>query len=151
MHAKNKKPLEYSVYPGEYIPERNKIRKPAKKLSKCGKGSGSYSHPDKILETPEYYQIELAAPGLEREDFFVSINENGNLSIAASHKDSPVMEKKKYSNRNSKNKRFNQEFLIPENIDTDFMKAEYRGGILSFCFLKNELPHQSKASRIIVY
>jgi HSP20 family molecular chaperone IbpA len=151
MQTRNKKITGYSVYPGESIPNQKKGGTTTEKLSQSRMGSGSKSHRDKILETSEYYQIELVTPGLEREDFFVNINEKGNLSVSALHKDSSGMEKKKYRNRSSKNVHFNQEFLIPQNFDTDFMKAEYRGGILSFCFLKNEFPHQNKASRIIVY
>ena len=151
MQTRNKKTKEYSVYPGENIPNRNRGGTTTKNLSQSKRGSGSKSHRDKILETSEYYQIELVAPDLEREDFFVNINEKGNLYVSALHKDLPGMGKKKYRNRSSKNEQFNQEFLIPENFDTDFRKAEYRGGILSFCFLKNEFPHQNKASKIIVY
>ncbi|MGH2565678.1 MAG: Hsp20 family protein, partial [Ginsengibacter sp.] len=46
---------------------------------------------------------------------------------------------------------FNRELLLPENIDTDFLKAEYRKGILSFWFLKIKKPCQRRPSTVIVY
>ena len=46
---------------------------------------------------------------------------------------------------------FSRELLLPENIDTDFAKAEYRKGILSFWFLKTEKPYKKRSAIIIVY
>ncbi len=86
----------------------------------------------------------MAAPGLKREDFFVSINELGHLSISALHKEPNRIENEKYQKHTFNYECFTRELLLPENIDTDFIKAEYRTGILSFWFLKTNKPYQKE-------
>ena len=93
----------------------------------------------------------MAAPGLQREDFFVSINELGLLSISALHKEPKRIENEKYQRHTFNYECFTHELILPENIDTDFNKAEYNAGILYIWFLKTEKPYQKRASTIIVY
>lgn len=138
-----------STYPGEYTPIRLKIESLAAELSKPHKGARNPAY--NICETPAYYKIELAAPGLQREDFFVSITPQGRLSISALHRESDKIESEKYMKHDFNYECFNRELLLPENIDTDFIKAEYREGILAFWFLKTEKHYQKSPSTIIVY
>src|SRR5450432_663769 len=138
---------EISTYPGAYKPIQSKFESLAEELSKPREGASSPD--DNICETPEYYKIELAAPGLKREDFFVSINEHGYLSISALHKETNRIENEKYRKHTFNYECFTREFLLPENIDTDFTKAEYNAGILSIWFLKTEKRYQKRASTII--
>ena len=138
-----------SAYPGEYTPNRLKFQALAEELSKPHEGACNPA--DNIFETPEYYKIEIAAPGLKREDLFVSINDRGCLSVSALHKESDRISIDKYHKHSFNYECFTREFKLPENIDTDFVKAEYRSGILSIWFLKTEKPYQRRASVIIVY
>lgn len=138
-----------STYPGEYKPMQSKFERLAEELSKPREGA--ISPADNICETSEYYKVELAAPGLKREDFFVSINDHGVLSISALHKEANRMENEKYQKHTFNYECFSRELLLPENIDTDFIKAEYSAGILSIWFLKTEKPYQKRVSMIIVY
>lgn len=140
---------EISAYPGAYKPIQSKFETLAEELSKPREGASSPA--DNICETPEYYKIELAAPGLKTEDFFVNINEHGRLSISALHKELNRVENEKYRRHTFNYDCFTRELLLPENIDTDFNKAEYTAGILSIWFLKTEKPNQKRASMIIVY
>src|SRR5271154_5271305 len=127
MQTVNTKYPKIPSYPGEYTPVQNKFEMLTEELSKPR--AGASSPPDNIFETPEYYKIELAAPGLKREDFFVSINESRQLTISALHKDATGFEDEIYKRHTFNYECFNCEFLLPENIDTDFFKAEYRAGI----------------------
>jgi HSP20 family protein len=129
---------EISTYPGEYKPIQRKFETLAEELSKPHEGASSPA--DNICETPEYYKIDLAAPGFKREDFLVSINEHGHLSISALHKEPKRIKNEKYRKHTFKYECFTRELLLPENIDTDFNKAEYSAGILSIWFLKTEKP-----------
>jgi HSP20 family protein len=140
---------EISTYPGEYKPVPRKFDTLPEELSKPHEGASSPAY--NICESPEYYKIELAAPGLKREDFFVNINEHGHLSISALHKDPNRIENEKYCKHTFNYECFNRELLLPENVDTDFNKAEYNAGILSIWFLKTEKPYQKRASMIVVY
>ncbi len=140
---------EISTYPGEYTPIQGTFETLAEELSIPHEGASNPAC--NICETPEYYKIELAAPGLKREDFFVNINERGHLSISALHKETNRIENEKYRKHTFNYECFNRELFLPENIDTDFIKAEYRAGILSFWFLKTKKPYQKRASIIVVY
>ena len=137
------------AYPGEYTPIQNKFEMLVEELDRLQEEPSTPPH--NIYETSEYYNIELAAPGLEREDIFVAINVNGYLCISALHKDSERVEIGEYKKHTFNYECFNREFLLPETIDTDFVKAEYKKGILSFWFLKTEKPNTKRASIIIVY
>ena len=95
-----------------------------------------------LTETEKEYKIELAAPGLQREDLFVRITDNGYLSISALHKEPDRVEQETYQKHTFNYECFNRELLLPDNIDTDFIKAEYRKGILSFWFLKTEKRYE---------
>ncbi len=147
MQVSNTQDQEISTYPGEYTPVQFKFETLAEELLKPHEGASIPAC--NICETPEYYKIELAAPGLQREDFLVSITEQGYLSVSALHKASNKNEK--YRTHAFNYGCFNHELLLPENIDTDFLKAEYRTGILSFWFLKTKKPSQKRASIVIVY
>ena len=145
--ATKENPNEISIYPGEYKPIQRKFEALAEELSKPHEGASSPA--DNICETPEYYKIELAAPGLKREDFFVSINEHGHLSISALHKEQNCIEK--YRKHTFNYECFTRELLLPENIDTNFNTAEYNQGILSIWFLKTEKPYLKRTSTVMVY
>jgi HSP20 family protein len=138
-----------STYPGEYVPIQVKFDTLAAELSKPHEGAKTPAY--NISETEEYYKIELAAPGLQREDLFVSITEHGYLSISALHKKPDIVEEETYQKHTFNYECFNRELLLPDNIDTDFIKAEYRKGILSFWFLKTEKSYQKTASTVVVY
>jgi len=140
---------EISTYPGEYKPLQSKFETLSEELSKPHEGASSPA--DNICETSEYFKIELAAPGLKREDFFVSISEHGYLSISALHKESGGIKKEKYRKHSFNYECFTREILLPENIDTDFTKAEYNAGILSIWFSKTEKPYPKRPSVVIVY
>ena len=140
---------EISAYPGAYTPDQFKFEKLVKELSKPHEGA---KKPDyNISETEEYYKIELATPGLHREDFFVSITELGLLSISALHKKPDTDENERYRKHTFNYECFHREILLPENTDTDFIKTEYRKGILSFWFLKTKKAYQKRASTVVVY
>jgi HSP20 family protein len=140
---------EISTYPGEYIPIQSKFEMLAEELSKRHKGASTPAC--NICETAEYYKIEVAAPGLRREDFFVSINEQGHLSISALHKGPKRAQNEKYRKQAFNYECFTLTLLLPVNIDTNFSKAEYSEGILSIWFLKTKKPYQKRSSMVIVY
>ncbi len=147
--ANNTHSHEISTYPGGYTPVQLKFDALVAELSKPHKRAKTPSY--NVCETSQYYKIEMAVPGLQREDFFVNITERGRLSISALHKNADKIENEKYRKHAFNYECFNRELLLPENVDTDFIKAEYRKGILSFWFLKTEKIYQKRASTIIVY
>lgn len=138
-----------STYPGEYVPDNFKLENLVEELSKYHQGG---KKPDyNISETSEYYKIELATPGLQRDDFFVNITESGFLSISALHRKQISGEDEHYKKRTFNYECFHREILLPGDADTDFLKTEYEKGILTFWFLKNARPYRKAASTVVVY
>ena len=149
MLTANSEFSEISTYPGEYKPIQSKFDTLPEELSKPHEGASTPEY--NICESPEYYKIEMAAPGLKREDFFVNINDQGHLSISALHVNPKRIENEQYRKHTFNYECFTRKLLLPDNIDTNFNRAEYIAGILSIWFLKTKKLYLKRASMIIVY
>jgi HSP20 family protein len=90
-----------------------------------------------IAETENEFQIELAAPGLKKEDFKISLDKNV-LSVAADKKVENVEEGKKFSKREYSYNSFTRSFTLPETADHSKIEAEYTDGILKLNVAKKE-------------
>ncbi|HPE84379.1 MAG: Hsp20/alpha crystallin family protein [Aequorivita sp.] len=91
-----------------------------------------------IIENLPNFVVELAAPGLQKEDFTIEVEE-GTLKIA-----SKIEEKKEESNdSNFKRREFNYKsfertFKLPEDIKVEDIQANYENGILRVTLPKME-------------
>ena len=90
-----------------------------------------------IAETENEFQIELAAPGLKKEDFKISLDKNV-LSVAADKKAENVEEGKKFSKREYSFNSFTRSFTLPEVADQTKIEAAYTDGILTLKVAKKE-------------
>ncbi len=90
-----------------------------------------------IAETDADFQIELAAPGLKKEDFKISLEKNV-LSISAEKKNENNDESKKFSKREFNYASFTRSFNLPETIDQNKIDAAYTDGVLKLTITKKE-------------
>jgi len=90
-----------------------------------------------IAETENEFHIELAVPGLKKEDFKISLDKNV-LSISAEKKAENVEEGKKYSKKEYSYNSFVRSFTLPETVDHAKIEAEYTDGILKLIVAKKE-------------
>jgi HSP20 family protein len=90
-----------------------------------------------IFESESEYAIELAAPGLQKEDFKIELKKD-NLSVWVEKKASETDIKKDYSRKEFEYSSFARSFVLPEGIDADKIGAEYISGILTITIGKNE-------------
>ncbi|HMO40545.1 MAG TPA: Hsp20/alpha crystallin family protein [Saprospiraceae bacterium] len=88
-----------------------------------------------ILETDADYKIEVAAPGLEKNDFAVSID-NGFLRISANREHSDETQNGSYKRREFSYTAFSRSFQLPEHVDADRITAEYTQGVLKLALPK---------------
>ena len=102
-----------------------------------GGSSVSKSPAVNIAETENQFHIELAAPGLKKEDFKISLEKN-LLSVSAEKKAENVDETKKYSKREYSYSAFSRTFTLPETVDHANIVAEYTDGILNITVAKKE-------------
>jgi len=90
-----------------------------------------------IAETENEFHIELAAPGLKKEDFKINLDKN-TLSVSTEKKDEKVEEGKKISKREFSYNAFVRSFTLPETVDHSKIDAEYVDGILKLTIAKRE-------------
>jgi len=90
-----------------------------------------------ISEKDNGFEVELATPGLKKEDFSISVEKN-ILTVSAEKKEEKEVEDKKYSKREFNYTSFSRSFTLPENIDEESIDAKYENGILSISLNKKE-------------
>ena len=82
-----------------------------------------------INEDDTRYSLEVELPGLTQKD--VEVKVEGNLLTLSSKKSEEKEEKKKgYVLKERKNYTFSRSFVLPENVETDKITAEFKNGLL---------------------
>ena len=78
-----------------------------------------------VFETEKEYKVELAAPGMTKEDFNVRIDEENNLVITMEKKTENKEEKKegRYLRREFSYSKFQQTMILPDNVDKEKISA----------------------------
>lgn len=94
-----------------------------------------------IAETEAGYHIELAAPGLKKEDFKISLEKNV-LTIASEKKAESAEDGKTYNRREYSYPAFSRSFTLPELADQSNIEAAYTDGILNVTVAKKEEAKQ---------
>jgi len=86
-----------------------------------------------VREDEKAYTMEVAAPGIRKEFCRVSINDEGNLSIAIENKVEHKEEEKKhhYLRREFSYTNYEQSYTLPEDVDKDNIEAKVENGILT--------------------
>jgi HSP20 family protein len=90
-----------------------------------------------IIESNEAFQLDIAAPGMKKEDFRIGL-ENNILNISAELEDVKREEGKNYTRKEFYYGSFSRAFTLPKTIDTDKIKADYENGILKITLPKKD-------------
>ena len=99
-----------------------------------------------ILESEGDYKIELAAPGLAKEDFQINLKKD-TLSVWAEKKVSDEVAKN-YTRKEFDYLSFARSFVLPESVDAEKITAEYVNGILTVSLGKKESTSLNKEIRV---
>ena len=124
----------YSIYPGEYVPlpqtERmleqlnlvpRKVMKPI---------------PLKILECDDCFKVDVAIPGVRREEVMVSVQDNAlYIAVLPLHDIEPL----------------DRQVILPEFIDPEFVTATFSLGILHVYLPKSTVPCGLKFHAVAIY
>jgi len=102
-----------------------------------------------IVESKDDYQIELAAPGLEKKDFKVDLN-NNMLTISSEKEQKNEVEGEKIIRREFSYTAFKRSFTLPDSADGDKIKAAYNEGILKISIPKREEAKEKPARQISI-
>jgi HSP20 family protein len=90
-----------------------------------------------VIENDSDYMIEVAAPGLNKEDFFVEVD-NDYLIISASKEEKKEEKEGKFTRNEFNYSSFTRKFYLPETIKADKIDAKYKDGILTLMIPKKE-------------
>jgi len=104
-----------------------------------------------VFETEKEYKVELAAPGMTKEDFNVHIDEENNLVISMEKKTENKEEKKegRYLRREFSYSKFQQTMILPDDVDKEKISAQVENGVLNIDLPKFSEQEKEKANRFI--
>ena len=103
-----------------------------------------------VLEDDQRYRLELAAPGMTKDDFKVHINRDGNLVIELEKKCECQEEKKgKYIRKEFSCSKFHQTLILPENVERDAIQANVENGVLFVDLPKVQKTKVEEEKRVI--
>lgn len=101
-----------------------------------------------IKESADSYEVEVAAPGMEKSDFNVTLDGN-LLTISSVKRQEEVKEEKNFTRREFSYQSFQRSFELPKNVvDEEHITARYENGLLLLTVPKREEAKQ-KPPRMI--
>jgi HSP20 family protein len=134
-----------TIYPGVYVPliKGKEVLDELKHLKK-----EDMVHPSvNIAELPDSFKIEMAIPGMKREEIMIDA-EDHKLFVYGAHKKIYESEDQVGTTCGG----FGKRIKLPKNADIEFASAEYKSGILSICFLKTKKSINKKLrTQLVVY
>ena len=104
-----------------------------------------------VIENENDYNVEVAAPGMTREDFKVNVTDDNYLVLTMEKKNESKDEdkKRKYLRREFSYHKFEQSFALPEDVDRDGIKATVNNGILTIEIPKVKVTEKQPAVKQI--
>ena len=102
-----------------------------------------------IMETEKEFRMEMAAPGLEKKDFHITV-ENNMLTISCEKKEENMEKKENYTRREFSFNSFKRSFNLPENSLPEKIDARYENGLLMIMLPKKEVSLVKAAKEIKV-
>ncbi len=103
-----------------------------------------------IREDDDGYEVEMAAPGLEKKDFKIELNDNV-LSISSEKQlENETKEGQQFTRREFSYQSFSRSFTLPNTVDNDKIKAKYDNGVLKVSIPKREEAKKKPVKQITI-
>jgi HSP20 family protein len=102
-----------------------------------------------IVEDTDHFRLDVAAPGLKKDDFKVSVHEQ-QLVISAVAQSSSEEKTEKFTRREFNYNSFQRSFTLPNTVNSEKIEARYVDGVLSVVVPKREEAKQKEARTIDV-
>lgn len=91
-----------------------------------------------VKETNDEYLIEVAAPGMVKDDFKINLH-NNILTVSSEKEEERAEEKQNYTRKEFSYQSFQRSFTVPENnVESEKIEAAYNEGILKISLPKRE-------------
>ena len=98
--------------------------------------------PVNIKETENDYVLELVAPGFQKDDFKINLD-NNTLTISAEQKENTENKNEKFIRKEFKQQSFKRSFTIDRNVDAESIVAKYVNGVLTLNLAKKQVVKPS--------
>ena len=102
-----------------------------------------------IVEKNDAFKIEVAVPGLKKDDFKINI-ENDSLTISASVENKTEESNETFTRREFNYSSFCRRFTLPETVDGESIRAEHKDGIVNIYIPKKEEAKPKPAREIAI-
>lgn len=103
-----------------------------------------------VKESLTKYTVELAAPGMRKDDFEVNLNENGDLHIKMENKHQTEQEEHVYLRREFSYAKFEQTLILPDDVNKEKISASVADGVLTIQLPKMQQEEQKIARQISI-
>ena len=105
-----------------------------------------------ILETDKEYEVEIAAPGITKDDFNVTVTKDNHLIVTVENKsENEEKDKKgKFLRREFSYSQFQQTLILPDNVEKDAIEAKQENGVLTVTIPKKKAPEATEPKKIAV-
>ena len=104
-----------------------------------------------VKEDEKAYHVEIAAPGMTKEDFKVHINDQDELVVSVEKKQENKEEDKKlkFLRHEFNYSHFEQSLLLPDNVNKETITAKVENGILNIELPKLDPVVQKQPTKVI--
>jgi len=106
-------------------------------LARSGGSAYSFVPRVDILEEEKSFEIHVAVPGMNKDDFKIDLNDN-YLTISGERKNSREKKENNFHSVEIQYGTFSRSFTLPENVDANGISAKYVDGILEVSIPKDE-------------
>ena len=102
-----------------------------------------------ILEEKDEFKIEVAAPGLNKEDFEIELD-NFVLTVSSKSENIKPKDNERFTMREFNYASFKRSFTLPKTVKTDKIKATHKDGILTISIPKKEEAIEKPVRQIAI-
>ena len=105
-----------------------------------------------VIENEKDYRVEVAAPGMSKEDFTIKLDEDNNLVISMEKKSENKEENKhngRYLRREFSYSKFQQTMILPDDVNKEGISASVEHGVLTIDLPKVTPQEVKKTERHI--
>lgn len=105
-----------------------------------------------VIESDKDYKVEVAAPGMTKDDFNIHLSEDNELVISMEKKNETKeedKENKKYLRREFSYSKFQQSLVLPDDVEKDKIGAAVNNGVLTIDLPKRQPEEEAKVNRSI--
>jgi len=102
-----------------------------------------------VKEEKDAYLIEMAAPGMKKEDFKIDV-EGNMLTISSEREETKEEKDKKFTRKEYNYSSFSRSFTLPDEVNREKIDAKYEDGVLKLTLPRREEVKNPTAKQIAV-